>query len=69
MNVSKRRILFAILNITGFVIVVAVNVLAVRLPLNGSTPQQISDQYPNLFVPAGLTFSIWGIIYLLLASS
>jgi len=28
---------------------------------------ELSDQYPNLFVPAGFTFSIWGVIYLLLA--
>jgi hypothetical protein len=27
----------------------------------------LSDQHPNLFVPAGLTFSIWAVIYLLLA--
>lgn len=27
---------------------------------------ELSDLYPNLFVPAGVTFSIWGIIYLLL---
>lgn len=27
----------------------------------------ISDAYPNLFAPAGVTFSIWGLIYLLLA--
>ncbi len=26
----------------------------------------ISDLYPNLFVPVGLTFSIWGLIYTLL---
>jgi len=26
----------------------------------------LSDAYPNYFVPAGFTFSIWGIIYLLL---
>ncbi|HCY20322.1 TPA: hypothetical protein DIC40_00320 [Patescibacteria group bacterium] len=25
----------------------------------------MSDLYPNLFVPIGLTFSIWGLIYLL----
>jgi hypothetical protein len=45
----------------------AVNTLAVVLPLGGLTPAQISDRYPNLFTPAGLTFSIWGLIYLLLA--
>jgi hypothetical protein len=36
------------------------------LPLNNFTTGQLSDKYPNLFVPAGITFSIWGIIYLLL---
>jgi len=24
----------------------------------------LADLYPNLFTPAGLTFSIWGVIYL-----
>jgi hypothetical protein len=28
---------------------------------------QLSDELPNLFVPAGLTFTIWGLIYVLLA--
>ncbi len=27
---------------------------------------ELSDRYPNLFVPAGFTFAIWGLIYLLL---
>lgn len=43
-----------------------VNVLAVQLPINGVTPGEVSDAYPNLFAPAGVTFSIWGIIYFLL---
>ena len=46
---------------------VYMNYLANSLPLNGKTTGQLSDAYPNLFVPAGITFSIWGIIYLLLA--
>jgi len=46
---------------------VIVNALAVTLPINNKTTEQLSDQYPNLFVPAGLTFSIWGVIYILLA--
>ena len=32
--------------------------------LNGMDPGQISDSYPNLFAPAGLTFSIWSVIYI-----
>ncbi|MDF1576410.1 MAG: tryptophan-rich sensory protein [Bacteroidales bacterium] len=46
---------------------VYVNYLANSLPINGKTTGQLSDAYPNLFVPSGITFSIWGIIYLLLA--
>lgn len=43
------------------------NYLANALPLNNRTTGELSDAYPNLFVPAGITFSIWGIIYLLVA--
>lgn len=42
------------------------NVLASALPLGGKTTAELSDAYPNLFVPAGYVFSIWGVIYLLL---
>ncbi|HPR32626.1 MAG TPA: tryptophan-rich sensory protein [Prolixibacteraceae bacterium] len=48
----------------GFMIVM--NYLANALPLNNKTTGQLSDEYPNLFVPTGLTFSIWGVIYLLI---
>ncbi len=58
--------LFQILNIIGFLGVLAMNYLAVALPLNGKTPGEISDLYPTLFTPAGFTFSIWSVIYLLL---
>ncbi len=51
-----------------FVVMVAVNGLANALPINGRTTGEVSDSYPNLFAPAGLTFSIWGLIYLLLAA-
>jgi len=56
----------AIGNVVGFIVVLMVNYLAVSIPLGGMTTGQLSDLYPNLFVPAALTFSIWGIIYLLL---
>jgi hypothetical protein len=48
--------------------VIAVNALANILPINGYNTGQISAFYPNAFVPAGFTFSIWGVIYLLLLS-
>lgn len=51
----------------SYVAMVAVNFLANGLPINNRSTGEISDAYPNLFAPAGLTFSIWGLIYLLLA--
>jgi hypothetical protein len=61
---SKKRILQAG-NILAVIITIVVNALAIILPLNGKTTQELSDALPNFFVPAGLTFSIWSIIYIL----
>ena len=66
MTNSQSRLPLSIANLVGFVVVVVVNALATTIPLGGMTTGQLSDLYPNLFVPSGLTFSIWGIIYLLL---
>ncbi|MEN3064952.1 MAG: hypothetical protein ABC505_05635 [Candidatus Methanosuratincola petrocarbonis] len=55
-----------ILNLVGFVLTVAVNALASAYALNGRTTAQVSDLYPTVVTPAGITFSIWGIIYLML---
>lgn len=52
----------------SFLAMIAVNALANILPINGITTGQISDSYPNLFAPAGVTFSIWGLIYFLLGA-
>ena len=67
MNNTRLRKTLSILNLLSFLGMVIVNYLAVTLPLNNKTTGELSDQYPNLFVPAGFTFSIWGVIYLLLA--
>ncbi len=67
MNRNRSVLVFAVLNLLGFLGVIVVNGLANALPINNRTTGELSDLYPNLFVPAGLTFSIWGIIYLLLA--
>ena len=55
-----------ILNWIFFLAMVFVNFLANYLPINNKNTGQLSNQYPNLFVPAPLTFAIWGVIYLLL---
>jgi hypothetical protein len=62
---TNLRILQAV-NILSFVAVLVVNTLASTVGINGRLTGALSDAIPNLFVPAGLTFSIWGVIYLLL---
>ncbi len=64
-STSKIKTL-QVLNFVFFIIMVIMNGLAVSLPLNGKTTGELSNKYPNLFVPTGLTFSIWSVIYLLL---
>ncbi|SDJ33379.1 tryptophan-rich sensory protein [Salimicrobium halophilum] len=48
----------------AFFVMVAMNVLANILPLNGYTTGEVSNMYTVYFTPAGFTFSIWSIIYL-----
>ncbi len=52
--------------VVTYLAMVAANFLANALPLNGRRTGEVSDAYQNLFTPAALTFSIWGVIYLLL---
>ncbi len=54
------------LNLLLFAGMLVMNYLANAIPLNNKTTGELSDSFPNLFVPAGITFSIWGVIYLLL---
>lgn len=61
-----KSIYYGILNLLGLVLVLTFNALANILPINGYNTGQVSAFYPNYFVPAGFTFGIWGIIYLLL---
>ncbi|MFW9923337.1 MAG: hypothetical protein ACFFDW_08645 [Candidatus Thorarchaeota archaeon] len=60
------RIFIQIGILLGFIGTVVVNALSALLPINGQTPGEISDNIPNLFVPAGLTFSVWSVIYIAL---
>ncbi len=55
-----------LLNILSLAAVLVMNYLANALPIAGRTPAEVSDMFPTLFTPAGFTFSIWGVIYLLL---
>ena len=55
-------------NIVALVLVIAVNALANVLRFGGQTTGEVSAKYASLFTPAGFTFSIWSLIYLLLAA-
>lgn len=61
-TVSKALKWFVLLALLAML---TVNALSSILPLNHVTPKEVSDRYPNLFVPAPLTFAIWGVIYIL----
>jgi benzodiazapine receptor len=62
----SRTVVDRATNVTAFLVVLLANYLANALPIGGRTTGQISDAYPTLFTPAGYTFAIWGVIYLLL---
>ena len=55
-----------LLNWLGFIAVIVTNTLANTLPINNLTTGEVAALYPNYFVPAGFTFSIWALIYLAL---
>lgn len=55
-----------ILVLVTYITMVVINALANILPINGLLTGEVSASYPNLFAPAGFTFSIWILIYILL---
>lgn len=61
----KLRIKISV--VITFIVMIVVNALANIIPINGIDTGGVSDSFPNLFAPAGFTFVIWGLIYLLLA--
>ncbi|MGM7700771.1 TspO/MBR family protein [Pseudalkalibacillus sp. Hm43] len=64
---NKNVIVLYILSVLSYFLMVGINALANILPLNGQTTGEISDRFPVLFTPAGYVFSIWSVIYILLA--
>lgn len=67
-TVTASRTPVKVLVTVTYLAMIAVNYLANALPLNGKRTGDVSNAYPNLFTPAGVTFSIWGVIYLLLGA-
>lgn len=68
MKFTKRLAKFMnIFSAISFLLALVLNGLANLLPINGLETGVISDTYANYFAPIGLTFSIWAVIYTLLA--
>lgn len=63
-SANKHWLVYALMS---YIVMLVVNGLAGSTTLIGGTDTAaVSDAYPNLFAPAGYTFAIWGVIYLLL---
>jgi benzodiazapine receptor len=62
MNAIVRQIIVVV----TYVVTLVINGMASSGALGGIPTGDVSDMYPIYFVPAGLTFSIWGVIYLFL---
>jgi benzodiazapine receptor len=68
-NLNFRMSSALLLRITAtfaFIGMIAVNALANVLPINGLSTGAVANRYPSLFTPAGFTFGIWSLIYLLM---
>jgi len=51
------------------VVTLVINTFGALGLINGLSQKQVSDMYPTLITPSPATFSIWGVIYLLLLIS
>ncbi len=63
---SNGNICYKVLAVISFLVMIAVNILASLLPINGMITSDVSNNYPSLIIPAGYTFLIWTVIYVLL---
>jgi len=59
----KKIRALSVLNAIAFLVQVSMTWLVQLKLVNDYTVAEVSDKYPSLFTPAGITFAIWGIIY------
>lgn len=63
---NMREILFKAILGSSFIGMILMNFLANSIPFNNKTTGAISDTYSTYFTPAGITFAIWSVIYIML---
>ncbi|MCE7056588.1 hypothetical protein LZF95_18030 [Algoriphagus sp. AGSA1] len=56
--------IYSIINLIVLLAVICWNYWVNAKGLNGNTVSSLSEEYQNLFTPAGYAFSIWGLIFL-----
>ncbi|MFO7951430.1 MAG: tryptophan-rich sensory protein [Bacillota bacterium] len=64
---DNNGLIIKIVVVITYLLMIILNGLANALPINGITTGEVSNMYFDLFAPSTITFSIWGLIYLLLA--
>jgi len=62
----KNIRILAILNFIALLLHIAMSAAVQTKMFNNKDVAEVSNMFPTLFTPAGFTFSIWGIIYLVL---
>ncbi|WP_350344011.1 alpha/beta hydrolase [Proteinivorax tanatarense] len=65
---TRKKTAYKIFVVIAYLGVITTNALANIIPIGGVTTGEVSDSYPNFFAPAGFTFGIWAVIYLLLGA-
>jgi len=63
---NKKVITYLILNIVGLISMITINLMSTLGIIGGIKLDYISNKYFTILTPPGFSFSIWGIIYLLL---
>src|ERR1035437_5709068 len=60
---TKEAQSLRILNTIFFVLMILANIFVESLPLNNITTAQVSTRNDTILTPTGITFAIWGVIY------
>lgn len=66
METLKKQQTLSILNMVAVLFTIGINYYSQLYTINGNKVSDMSDEYNNLFTPAGYAFAIWGIIFLAL---
>lgn len=63
---AKRQSVLQAANIIAGLATIIINAIAGIGLINNQSTAAVSDKYPSLITPAGITFAIWGVIYALI---